>query len=225
MKRLFKNKLVILAFGLFSAFLAAMVLVLTGMTDSFDKSVVEVIYKFRGSHSEHSGAFYFINRILTEFGYIYVLIPSCILALFVGKGRLKVWFFSLGTGIVWTINECLKHIILRARPEEIYHLMVENSTSFPSGHTITSTYFYLFLAYIIINSNLGQKWKKPLAIISFVMPFLIGVTRLNLTVHYLSDVVAGWCLGGAFVCVAIVLLEYFQNKKILNKNVNAVKDK
>ena len=172
MKKLFKNKLVTLSFGLFTAFLITMVLVLTGMTESVDKAVVKFIYELRGSNSEHKGAFYFINRILTEFGYIYVLIPSCVLALFIGKGKLKAWFFSLGTGVVWTINECLKHIILRARPEEIYHLMSESSTSFPSGHSITSTYFYLFLAYIVMSSNLSKKWKKPLATVCFVMPFL-----------------------------------------------------
>ncbi len=213
MKKLLKNKLFLLGFCLLIGFLVVLCLVLNGATDSLDKAVVKFIYELRGGNSDRTGAFYWINRILTEFGYIYVLIPSCVLALFIGKCSLKVWFFSLGTGIVWTINEILKHIIMRARPEEIYHLMVENSTSFPSGHTITSTYFYFFLTYIILKSDLSVKPKKILATISFLMPFVVGVTRLNLTVHYLSDVVAGWCLGGAFVCFAIVLLENIQNKK------------
>ncbi len=213
MKKLLKNKLLLSGIGLFGAFLVILISVLNGVTEGLDKAVVKFIYELRGAHSHRTGVFYWLNRILTEFGYIYVLIPSCILALFVGKGRLKAWFFSLGTGLVWTINEILKHIILRARPEQIYHLMVESSTSFPSGHTITSTYFYFFLLYIILKSDLNKRLKNTFALISCLMPFAIGVTRLNLTVHYLSDVLAGWCLGGAFVCVSILMVEYIEKRK------------
>lgn len=213
MKQLLKNKLFLLGLGLLIVFLVLLGLVLNSATDSIDEAVTRFIYEARGAHSDHTGAFYWVNRILTEFCYFYVLTPACVLAVIIGKGRTKTWFFGLGTAITSAINGGIKHFVLRTRPEEIYHMTVENTTSFPSGHSATSMYFYLFLAYIILTSNFKSSTKKVLATISFMMPFLTGITRLNLTVHYLSDVLAGWCLGGAFACFSILLLQYFQNKK------------
>ena len=213
MKKLSKNKLFLLALGLLTGFLLILGLVLNGATDSFDNAITKAVFELRGGHSCPKGAFYWINRILTELGYIYILIPACVLALIMGKAKPRAWFWSLGTGIVWAISEIVKNIVARERPCVFYHMMTETSPSFPSGHSMTSMYFYMFTVYVIYKSKLSKKSKGILMSVFAAIPFIIGITRINLSVHYLTDVLAGFCLGGFFVCVSILIVEYIEKRK------------
>lgn len=209
----FQNKPFAFGMILFALFCMLAIFVSCGMTDSTDKMIIRFIYQLRGNHSNPQGIFYWTNRLLTELGYVYVLVPACVLALIVGKGKLNVLFLSLGTGIVWLINYLIKLIFVRERPDVIYRMMEETSASFPSGHAMTSAFFYFFFAYLICKSNIRGKAKCALITCSILLPFVIGITRVNLSVHYLTDVLAGLLLGGAFVCFAVVWLEHLQKNR------------
>ena len=67
--------------------------------------------------------------------------------------------------------------------------------SFPSGHTATST----AMAYLL--SKEYNRW------IFMLIPFVVGISRLYIGVHYPSDVLGGFLLG-LFIAY---LLEYFFN--------------
>lgn len=213
----FKNKTFVLGMILFALFCVLAILVSCGITERMDKAIIQAIYRLRGSNSNPKGVFYWINRSLTELGYVYVLVPACVVALIAGKGKLNALFLSLGTGIVWLINHNVKLIFVRGRPDIMYHMMEETSSSFPSGHTMNSAFFYFFLAYLIHKSSLPPKTKHILMISTILLPFVIGLTRINLSVHYFTDVLAGLLFGGTLVCFAIVWLEHLQKSRKSHK--------
>jgi undecaprenyl-diphosphatase len=78
----------------------------------------------------------------------------------------------------------------------------EKSYSFPSGHTFSSAAVYLTVAFLAAR-RLRRRWLRILTVVGSVLLVLgIGVTRLYVGAHYLSDVVAGWAggLGVALLC-------------------------
>lgn len=82
------------------------------------------------------------------------------------------------------------------RPRPAQALLEPGGYSFPSGHAAISLAFYGFLFFIVMHAT--RKWRARVNLL-FGAAFLalsIGFSRLYLGVHYLSDVLAGYLLGG-----------------------------
>jgi undecaprenyl-diphosphatase len=90
----------------------------------------------------------------------------------------------------------LKHLVGRQRP--VGGLIQVSGNSFPSGHSMLSAIIYLTLALIV--STVIPRWRVRAYIIgsALVLVGLIGISRLYLGVHYLTDVAAGWLVGLAW---------------------------
>ena len=70
-------------------------------------------------------------------------------------------------------------------------------SSFPSGHAAYST-FYVWLAVTVVDAPAARDGARaPLIAAGIALTALIGLTRVYLGVHYLSDVNAGWALGAS----------------------------
>jgi undecaprenyl-diphosphatase len=89
----------------------------------------------------------------------------------------------------------LKEMIGRPRPIGVVVVM---GNSFPSGHSMLSAIIYLTLA--LISTTVIPRWRVRFYVIgsTVVLVGLIGISRLFLGVHYLTDVVAGWTAGLAW---------------------------
>ncbi len=92
----------------------------------------------------------------------------------------------------------LKFGLQRHRPASIYSGL--ESYSFPSGHATSSMVTYGFLAFLIC---LRQPWRVrvPVLALTTVAVTAIGLSRLYLGMHWLSDVVAGFVLGLAWIAL------------------------
>lgn len=90
----------------------------------------------------------------------------------------------------------LKSGIERARPASIYGGV--ESFSFPSGHATSSMVTYGFLAFLLC---IGQRWRVRIPVLSLAITGIIaiGLSRLYLGMHWLSDVVAGYSLGAMWI--------------------------
>lgn len=117
------------------------------------------------------------------------------LVLFVLKDRRSAWFV-LATGIGTSLlNDLLKLVFARPRPEEIWRMAGASGYSFPSGHAMASASIYGGIALVL--ATFFPRLRMPIAITTIVLVFAIGVSRVYLCVHYSSDVMAGWVLGAA----------------------------
>jgi undecaprenyl-diphosphatase len=92
----------------------------------------------------------------------------------------------------------LKFIIARERPDIVPHLIIENTPSFPSGHSTMSAVIYLSLAASLAHTQTKTKARLYIIFVALVFTLLIGVSRIYLGVHYPSDVLAGWLIGLAW---------------------------
>ncbi len=108
------------------------------------------------------------------------------------------------------IEESIKLVpyFYRARPfvDNSVNLLVTGhpTSSFPSGHTIVSFALALPLLY----------YNKKLGIIATVLAVLVGLSRVFVGVHYLSDV-----LGGVVIAVLSVIIAHYFTKHIVLKYV------
>ena len=88
-----------------------------------------------------------------------------------------------------------------ARPRPALGQLVETSTSFPSGHAAAS--LSLVFGFLVWWWASGRKHPALVAAIVIPVGLLIGYSRAYLSIHWLSDVAAGWLV--AALAVAVVL--------------------
>ena len=115
-------------------------------------------------------------------------------------------------------NPMIKNVFLRLRPYmvheqvlclkpvhegDLYDPLIQGY-SFPSGHTSNSSSMYFSLPM--------YKKNKWLLAIGILIPFVIGLSRVCLGVHYPTDVIVGWLLGAAVVAVMTLLQKKIKTK-------------
>jgi undecaprenyl-diphosphatase len=103
-------------------------------------------------------------------------------------------------------NFIMDHIS-RPRPPEQMGLVITTLSSFPSGHTLGTLICYGFLAYLLIPKMPSPFWKWMLASAILLLVIFEGVSRIFYGNHYLSDVLAGYALGLAWLVFVCTLLE------------------
>jgi membrane protein DedA with SNARE-associated domain len=102
----------------------------------------------------------------------------------------------------------LKDAVDRPRPPD--RLVAASGSSFPSGHAADSV-LYLWLAVtIVLRLRPGMARAAAVVTAGLVLTILIGLSRVYLNVHYMSDVSAGWALGAAAfsLCAAVAMVVY-----------------
>lgn len=105
----------------------------------------------------------------------------------------------------WLLNYALKEIFDRSRPEIVPHLREVMSSSFPSGHALTSAAVYLTLGALLMRVAQGRLAKYYCIVIAMTVTFLVGASRVFLGVHYPTDVLAGWLIGMSWALLCWVL--------------------
>jgi membrane-associated phospholipid phosphatase len=114
---------------------------------------------------------------------------------------MRILFLFTSISAAGLVNLLVKWLAGRHRPVNLfnnglfgfdYFRVIYESTSFPSGHTVTA--FSLAAAVSI----LFPRWSIP----AFVAAVAIGMSRIIITSHYLSDVLAGAGIG--ILCTLVV---------------------
>ncbi len=144
----------------------------------------------------------YVSDSATEF----FLIPVLLVLAVLWWRRYRHDWIALTISVVGAaiINQIVKRIFERTRPDLFPHLQVVTGYSFPSGHSQAALAFYAVLAYLIAR-RLDPKWRVPLYIAAGLWIILVGLSRNYLEVHYPSDVLAAfaitlpWALAVIFV--------------------------
>jgi undecaprenyl-diphosphatase len=101
------------------------------------------------------------------------------------------------------LNNVLKDWFHRTRPAPVDALIPAQAFSFPSGHAMVSAAFYLFIGYLAWRLLSGRT-RIVVSTLLVLIALLIGLARLYLGVHYLTDVVAGYIAGIAWTETVII---------------------
>jgi undecaprenyl-diphosphatase len=118
----------------------------------------------------------------------------------------EFWVLLAGMTITQLGIDAIKDSVDRPRPAE--PLASSSGSAFPSGHAAHSV-IYLWLAVtIVLRLRPGMARATAVVVTGLVLTALVGLSRVYLEVHYLSDVSAGWALGAAAfsLCAAVGLV-------------------
>jgi len=148
-------------------------------------------------------------KVVTDLGSAALVLPLaaiCAAALVARRRWAELGVLVAGMAIVVLGVHELKDAVDRPRPSG--GLVETSGSSFPSAHAAYST-FYLWLAVtIVMRLRPGMARGAAVVMAGIALTALIGLSRVYLGVHYLSDVSAGWALGAAAfsLCAAVALV-------------------
>ena len=129
----------------------------------------------------------------------------------------KEWYWllalavSVGGGMI--INVLVKHAFQRARPSFDDPLLLLTTYSFPSGHTAGATLFYGALATYLFYRIRSWRWRMPIVAIAILMVLAVGVSRMYLGVHYLSDVLGAIAESTAWLALSLTTVSALRRRK------------
>lgn len=185
--------------------------VLLNQTTDFDRYVTETV---RQAASPTLTA---VVTWITHIGSSRVVVPLAgiliVLLAFVFKRRwdaMSLLTASLGGALV---NEGLKLCFRRARPDW-EHWVVEHGYSFPSGHSMVSTAFFGMVGYLIW-MHLKEQGKPAgyVLVLTALLIICIGLSRIYLGVHYVTDVLGGFTAGAIWLLFTIMAMQWLRDRK------------
>lgn len=154
-------------------------------------------------------------KIITCFASSYFLLAAYILVILIYSIK-RNWekvieIFVIGAG-GFLINYFMKISFHRVRPT---HPLIEplKNFSFPSGHATSGFIFYGLLVYLIWKTNLSKSIRMLFSVLLILFALLIGFSRIYLRVHFASDVLAGFCIGTAWIIFSIWIMEAIKKKQ------------
>lgn len=138
---------------------------------------------------------------------IVLAIATVLMAATQGHGKSGVYaFWSLSA---LPINVVLKNIFDRERPGEKEVRILPGPRwgySYPSGHSMGSSAFYWFLAFLVWLYIRDLPWRVGLFTLLTACPVAVAASRIYMGAHWFSDVVAG--LTGGLVIVVVLASLY-----------------
>lgn len=110
------------------------------------------------------------------------------------------------------INVLLKLAFHRARPHFSDPILMLSSYSFPSGHVAATTIFYGLGVLWVFNRTHLRHWRVLAVVSAGLAILLVAFSRMLLGVHYLSDVIAAFAEGIAWLAICQIALAMFWRK-------------
>ena len=154
-------------------------------------------------------------QTLTTIGGPIVLPVLALLGAAMLRWRTRSWepviFVAVTAAGSATITLAGKHLVGRARPVMQNALGGEGGFSFPSGHSLNAMAVLGVLAFLTAGST--RSWARRVWVSAFTVltVALIGLSRLYLGVHWLTDVLAAWLLGGMWL-IAVLGVRHYLNR-------------
>ena len=129
-------------------------------------------------------------------------------------GRLEGILFPV-LGILSLLADAFKMAINQPRPSAslVQILTTETSKGFPSSHAFFSVLMLGLTAYLLF-THLQVRWQKILSLVVIIMLALfVGTSRVYLGVHWTSEVIGGWVIGGLVLTGVIWVYSIIKGKE------------
>lgn len=166
----------------------------------FDEEVADVLH----AHAKPAGiAFWSVVSWLGTYPVMTVLGVTLGVILYRRKERmvLAIWFPALLGAHV--LNATLKWAVHRDRPVFDLKFAMESTYSFPSGHALGAILGYGLIGYALWRLLHTMRARISITILLSCLVIAIGYSRLYLGVHYFSDVIGGYAVGGAWLAACL----------------------
>jgi membrane-associated phospholipid phosphatase len=149
-----------------------------------------------------------VARAVTALGSGIVLLPVAVAFAGVWRWRRTDWLAA------WTLAasyvgaslsfNTVKRLTLRPRPGARFQLVHAGGYAFPSGHATQAAAMWGAMAFLVALGRDRRARRVAPWIAAATIAALVGLSRLYLGVHWLSDVLAGWALGGLWLFAVLV---------------------
>ena len=201
------RKLLFVGTGLFAIYVLVAILVFSGVTQSLDARLAELVNSYQGA------AFTSLMVDASLYGREYFWIAVVLLILLFGKRDTKLLALELAALFIVGIaaGEIAKVIAFRVRPYDALPNLIsrrmspDTDSSFPSGHAIIVGIGALFA---LIKFKPG--WKaRTVALLLTLEAGIVCYSRVYVGLHYPLDVLGGILLAGAIVFSGIYVIERY----------------
>ncbi len=111
--------------------------------------------------------------------------------------------YLLGTALGgYLLNLGLKMMFARTRPDLASAVISAHSYAFPSGHAMESFVVYGAVAFLALRQPWPWMLNSAILALAVTMVILIGLSRVYLGVHWVSDIAGGWSAGLVWLVAA-----------------------
>ncbi|MEH7277505.1 phosphatase PAP2 family protein, partial [Bacillus toyonensis] len=159
--------------------------------------------------------FSYFTKLGSAIGIVTILIIS-LLVFWQKRYYAAMIVYPMGVLITHLVNKGIKEIVKRERPS-LNEALDALGYSFPSGHAMLSIMTFGFLTYIIAANLKSVTGKYVITILMGILIVSIGLSRVILNVHYPTDILAGYCVGGILLIIAIYYHRLLTKRLQLNK--------
>jgi undecaprenyl-diphosphatase len=112
-----------------------------------------------------------------------------------------LWVAFLGSVVLYTLA---KQLVDRPRPPAAELIGRASGPAYPSGHTTQAMATWGMLA-VVLMAGRSRRTRVRLLSAAAVVVLLVGASRVYLGAHWLTDVLAGYALGGAWLALILAL--------------------
>ncbi|MDF3312638.1 phosphatase PAP2 family protein [Rhodococcus sp. T2V] len=103
------------------------------------------------------------------------------------------------------VMTALKNLFERQRPPLPDRLVEISSFSFPSGHAMMTAILASVLVAVVLRDVLVRRVRITLVFLLVLYPLAVGLSRVYLGAHWMTDVLAGWAFGALWAAFWILL--------------------
>jgi membrane-associated phospholipid phosphatase len=172
--------------------------------------VDQMVYRWAASMRSDPATLFFL--VFTHLGGpvgLSVIALGMAALLFAQRHRGLSLYVAVTGSMSGVLNLLLKEIFERSRPDLAEALRRASGYSFPSGHAMGSMVVFGSLAYVM--ARIHGRWRLRSATIAALLSSIlaVGLSRVYLGVHWISDIAAGYVAGMVWLVVATVTFETF----------------
>ncbi|BDH55844.1 phosphatase PAP2 family protein [Tsukamurella sp. PLM1] len=147
-----------------------------------------------------------VRGVTTVGNTVSLIVIATIGVLFLLRRGRRAWagYCAATSLLAWGLMAGLKVLFGRERPPIPPRLVEIDSLSFPSGHALNSMVVLGVLA-VAAAGTTGRRWPLVAALVG---SFAIGMSRVYLAAHWMTDVLAGWAIGALLVLIGYAALRF-----------------